>query len=376
MNGLSIADNLIRLRRDRKITQIELADFMGVTKAAVSKWESGKSMPDILLLSQLAAFFGVTVDELLGYEEQLSPEQIRKIYGDLCEKFTELPFEEAMKEARNCVHRYYSCYPFLLQMGILYMNHAMLAETKEAYVEILQEAESFCDHILERCRESSICEDATSLKTALYLQLGKAKEAVFLLEDLADPARISGQSDLMLVQAYQQAGEIGKAKSYTQIRIYSHLMSLVSGEILFLSLHEKELERCEETIRRVKGIMELYHLEELHLNLASRFYFQAALVYAANGREEETLAELEHFAKCVCAILDAHQSLLHGDAYFDCLEEWIESLPLGNMAPRDLKFSKQSALQALSHPSFTAVKDTERFQQIYRHISKGGKENA
>ena len=43
MNGLSIADNLIRLRRDRKITQIELADFMGVTKAAVSKWESGVS---------------------------------------------------------------------------------------------------------------------------------------------------------------------------------------------------------------------------------------------------------------------------------------------------------------------------------------------
>lgn len=43
INGLNIAENLIRLRRSRRITQEELADFIGVTKASVSKWESGVS---------------------------------------------------------------------------------------------------------------------------------------------------------------------------------------------------------------------------------------------------------------------------------------------------------------------------------------------
>ena len=44
MNGLRIAENPVRLRHDRNVTQKELADFMGVTKASVSKWESGRRL--------------------------------------------------------------------------------------------------------------------------------------------------------------------------------------------------------------------------------------------------------------------------------------------------------------------------------------------
>ena len=55
MNALNLSNNLVRLRRERKITQEELADFIGVTKASVSKWENRQSTPDILLLPQLAS---------------------------------------------------------------------------------------------------------------------------------------------------------------------------------------------------------------------------------------------------------------------------------------------------------------------------------
>ena len=87
MNALNLAENIIRLRHDKKITQEQLADFVGVTKASVSKWETKQSMPDILLLPQLAAFFDVTIDELLGYEPQLSKEQMQKIYLELASDF-------------------------------------------------------------------------------------------------------------------------------------------------------------------------------------------------------------------------------------------------------------------------------------------------
>ena len=87
MNTLNFSENIARLRHEKKITQEQLADFVGVTKASVSKWETGQSMPDILLLPQIAAFFDVTIDELLGYEPQLSREQIRKIYFELAADF-------------------------------------------------------------------------------------------------------------------------------------------------------------------------------------------------------------------------------------------------------------------------------------------------
>lgn len=74
MDELNLSENIVRLRHKKKLTQEGLADFLGVTKASVSKWENAQSMPDILLLPRLAAFFDVTIDELVGYKAQLSTE--------------------------------------------------------------------------------------------------------------------------------------------------------------------------------------------------------------------------------------------------------------------------------------------------------------
>ena len=54
------------LRKKKNITQEELAADLGVTAAAVSKWEKGYTLPDILMLCALADYFEVTTDELLG----------------------------------------------------------------------------------------------------------------------------------------------------------------------------------------------------------------------------------------------------------------------------------------------------------------------
>ena len=92
MEGLRFSENITRLRREKKITQEELALFIGVTKASVSKWETGATIPDIMILPQLAAFFDVSIDELLGYEPQLSREQIKYYYHKLAKDFAEKPF--------------------------------------------------------------------------------------------------------------------------------------------------------------------------------------------------------------------------------------------------------------------------------------------
>lgn len=64
-----IAKNLRRLRLDMGLTQEELAERVGVTGQAVSKWERDECYPDITLLPGLANCFNVTVDELLGMAE-------------------------------------------------------------------------------------------------------------------------------------------------------------------------------------------------------------------------------------------------------------------------------------------------------------------
>lgn len=63
---MNLGRNILELRRNRNVTQEALAAQLGVTAAAVSKWENGYTFPDISMPCALADFFGVTTDSLLG----------------------------------------------------------------------------------------------------------------------------------------------------------------------------------------------------------------------------------------------------------------------------------------------------------------------
>lgn len=64
-------ENIRKMRKEKGLTQEQLADIMGVSTASVSKWETGASFPEISILCQLADFFNVSVDFLLGRETLL-----------------------------------------------------------------------------------------------------------------------------------------------------------------------------------------------------------------------------------------------------------------------------------------------------------------
>ena len=74
---IKIAENLHTLRKEKGITQEELAAVFSVTPQSVSKWELGISCPDITMLPKLAEYYQVSVDELLGYKPTSSLSSIQ-----------------------------------------------------------------------------------------------------------------------------------------------------------------------------------------------------------------------------------------------------------------------------------------------------------
>ena len=63
---MNFGKTISELRKNKNVTQEEMAAQLGVTAAAVSKWENDYTLPDILMLCALADYFQVTTDELLG----------------------------------------------------------------------------------------------------------------------------------------------------------------------------------------------------------------------------------------------------------------------------------------------------------------------
>lgn len=74
--SIKIAENIQALRKKKHLTQEELAEVFGVTSQSISKWELGLSCPDISVLPEIADYFEVSIDELLGYKPMSSVNSI------------------------------------------------------------------------------------------------------------------------------------------------------------------------------------------------------------------------------------------------------------------------------------------------------------
>ena len=70
MNQEKIGQFIKKIRQDYKLTQKELADKLGVTFQAVSKWENGKNVPDISILKEMSKMFNIDIDEILEGEKK------------------------------------------------------------------------------------------------------------------------------------------------------------------------------------------------------------------------------------------------------------------------------------------------------------------
>ncbi|MDE7279080.1 MAG: helix-turn-helix domain-containing protein, partial [Oscillospiraceae bacterium] len=121
---LYIGENLKKQRKLRELTQEQLADILGVSFQAVSKWERGEVYPDIELLPTIAEYFGITTDELLGMKEIRNSSEADKILKQQKENLSKGLIKENIELLAEAVKVYPNNYELLAQYA---MNLAFLA---------------------------------------------------------------------------------------------------------------------------------------------------------------------------------------------------------------------------------------------------------
>ena len=364
MKEINIARTIINKRKEKGITQDELASYIGVSKAAVSKWEIGQSYPDITFLPQLATFFNISIDELMGYDPQMSKEDIRKLYLSLSYDFAVKPFDEVMEECSKITKKYFSCFPLLFQIGALIVNNSTESGDRDRSMTAIEEAKELFVRVKSDSEDAELCRLALNMEAYCALSLGKAEEVIELLKGTSNKI-IS--SETLLAPAYQMLGKLRQAKSVLQIGIYQHMVSLFDALSNYLLLCIDETKQFEETYRRTLAVFETFDIKNLHPALLVKFYIISAQGYTMVGNTKKALEILENYAELVTG--DIYPLKLKGDNYFNLLEEWIETLDLGDSLPRDEKIICQSMVDGVvKNPTFTALSDEPQFQRIAERL--------
>lgn len=358
MKEINISAVLSVKRKEKGITQEQLAHYMGVSKASVSKWETGQSYPDITFLPQLAAYFDITIDELIDYHPQMTKEDIKILYHRLAEDFAKKDIEEVLVECRELIRKYYSCYPLLLQMGVLFLNHIeFLPEKKE---QLLNDSIDLCRRIREEAEDISIIEMAVYLQSICLLGLNQPQEVESLLENTRKPFLFE---ELLLSSAYAQLTKMHEAEEIIQVKLYQYLIGTINTSMVLMQCAMNDVARFDEIIDRTKAICLSYDLVELHPHTMFGFYLTAAQGYTMQERPEKALEMLEQFVS-----LWGCQFKLHGDDFFTKIDSWLEELELGVEPPRNSENIKQSLISCIENPIYSPLFDYPEYQKMVRML--------
>ena len=103
---MDIGANIKRLRKEKDLSQEMLAERLGVTFQAVSRWERGESYPDITMLPALASFFDITLDELMGMSKAKEEAEIQEIISRLQEYDAHYEGDKMCSTIENALEKY------------------------------------------------------------------------------------------------------------------------------------------------------------------------------------------------------------------------------------------------------------------------------
>lgn len=220
MDKLHIGETIFRFRKKKKITQEELGNFIGVSTAAVSKWESGNSYPDITLLPLLADFFGVSIDELLNYKVELSDDEVMKIFKECGELFNNGDFNAAVSKSEEYLLKYESSYNLKLKIGFLFIVYLWRTNNKEITRKMKIKTKELFEDIVQNCDKEELVEQALYQLSNIYSSLGRDDDA---MEALNKIRKSELNTDVILASIYIKKGEIKKGRGIFQMELYKDI---------------------------------------------------------------------------------------------------------------------------------------------------------
>lgn len=177
---ITIGKKIRELRKSRELTQEELADKLGVSSQAISKWENGTCYPDMEQIPALASFFGISLDLLFGYDVKQMNENIDKlIYDAKCWFWRDI--EVCMNKYLDALKSYPSNERLQTELIQVYIQRSQSVGD-----EFYNKAFDLATEISEDTKDIFLCMRAKSVLIDLYNRAGNTEKMKEIIETLPE----------------------------------------------------------------------------------------------------------------------------------------------------------------------------------------------
>ena len=266
---MQINEVIRRYRKEKKLTQEEMANKLGVTAPAVNKWESGASTPDISLLAPIARLLGISLDELLSFNETLSELEVSNIIKELHGMIGREKLYVIYQKMVDIVREYPNAENLKLSLASMLLAQTLILGASER---------AKYDDWIQECLEELLKSDTESTKMsavdALYgffISRERYEDAERCLEYYSDE---NPDKKRKLASIYRGTKKFDEAYRALEESLYlSHQnMSTLMYELYMVAIETENFEKAKTLIAKEAALAELFEMG-LYSQLAGKVQF-------------------------------------------------------------------------------------------------------
>lgn len=351
--NLKIGEIILNHRKEKGLTQEQLAEAVGVSTPAVSKWESGNSYPDITLLSPIARTLGITTDKLLSYQEDLNDTQILQYEKQMKELFDKNGFDTAYIQCEKLIHEFPNSNNLKYNLVQLYQRELVLCEVadEKQKAKVINRATEIYEQILAS-KDPKLTSAATVSLASIYMTTGRYDMAEQLLDSLP---KTNVDTEALYSMLYMVQGKVDDAEKIQENKLFHsvHMALSALGTLVGIAERKNDLSRALHIADVSDRFIELFELRD------TVEFEQKIRLLAKQEKIKEALDYFEIYIDKVIALdFDYSKHLL------------FSSIELNTKKPPDEKFKHLLAVTLETDESFAELQNEERFHKAIEKLKK------
>lgn len=252
---LNIGAKILELRKSKSITQEQLAEAVGVSIAAVSKWECAATYPDIALLPAIASYFEVSIDALIDY--QVQPNKLQE-YRDTLQKFVQVSdYQSGLPIAENALKQYPNDFYLLMSIASLKFSEGTSGVCSDKKSTVKKAIEYFNRALAVKPANSPTKKESIQQNISFaYSSINEYDKAISILEEI----NVNGVFDPDIASNLIETGKTNEAMATLQ----KYLFRMAFG----FAMVTESLGKCFRENEKLQYVVDL---QLLHASFLASF---------------------------------------------------------------------------------------------------------